>query len=136
MTPTVPEQAKHTGFSCDEEILTDRKEQIYGRKTYSSISSRSARSRHYHIVYDQKWRERSHECTSPGCGSQDACGCDVTPTSIENSQNRQSIVRSRERCRNSKNERCLKRTSLDDRVIHNLGLIHDGQWHAAGRFPL
>ena len=41
-----------------------------------------------------------------------------------NSQNPQSIVRSRERCRNSKNECCLKRSSLGDRVINNLGLLH------------
>ena len=34
-------------------------------------------------------------------------------------------MRSRERCRNNKNERCLKRTSLGDRVIDNLGLMHD-----------
>ena len=40
------------------------------------------------------------------------------------SQNPQSTVRSRERCRNNKNERCLKRTSLGDRVIDNLYLMH------------
>ena len=61
MTPTVSEQTKHTGFSCDEEIqiwaalicplalvleyatlafnlsLLDRNEQIYGRKTWSPL---------------------------------------------------------------------------------------------------
>ena len=57
----------------------------------------------------------------PGCGSQDARGCDVTPTSriLVRMHNpscvQESVV---------ENERCLKRTSLGDRVIHNLGLIH------------
>ena len=57
------------------------------------------------------------------------------------SQNPQSIVRSRERCRNNKNERCLKRTSLGDRVINNLDLIHavgmvDGMPRAGSHYNL
>ena len=88
MTPTVSEQTKHTGFSCDEEILIwaalicplvfeyatlainlsllDRKKQIYGRKTWSPLDPPDSATTISCLI-----KGGLNDRASPGCGSQD-----------------------------------------------------------------
>ena len=90
------------------------KEQIYWRKadSYSPVSSKSARSRHYSIS-SQKWDERSRESRML---SSRKCTWVLLHADIENIDNQysQSIVCSSERCRNNK----FKKT-----LMHGVGMV-------------
>ena len=113
-------------------LKLERKDQIYGWKTdsYLPVPSKSARSRHYYLECDQKWYERSRESRM---WSSRQCTWVWNHAAIDNIDNQysQSIVGSREPCRNNKKKCCLRRTSFVD--VWSTWQLRPDTWCRGGR---